>query len=184
MWQDHCQALFPRNIKLHISAGVRSIITLNNCTEYCIHTFEEGLKKCIKIVVFSTQSLIPPPPLICWPNTWIEGELLDDLYNVFQIIQICFSIIIGNRFLGVWAVFKDIRAWLWEFFRAHFKKTERKKFQGKWILWKTSAGVQNCPNPMKSVKIKHNPKIASWAKIYKNANFKGSLSTLSFRKLL
>ena len=133
---------------------------------------------------------IPPPlcqltdtstPLICWRNTWIEDELLDDLYDAFQIIQICFSIIIRNRFLGVGAVFKDIRAWLWEFFRAHFKKTERKKFQGKWILWKTSAGVQNCPNPMKSVKIKHNPKIASWAKIYKNANFKGSLSTLSFR---
>ena len=90
-------------------------------------------------------------------------------------------IIIRNKVLGVGAVFKDIRAWLWEFFRAHFKKTERKKFQGKWILWKTSAGVQNCPNPMKSVKPQHNPKIASWAKIYKNANFKGSLCTLSFR---
>ena len=59
----------------------------------------------------SSASLDPPPPLICWRNTWIEGELLDDLYDAFQIIQICFSIIIRNRFFGVGVVFKDIRAW-------------------------------------------------------------------------
>ena len=58
---------------------------------------------CVSII---SASLDPPPP-ICWPNTWIEGELLDDLYDEFQIIQICFSIIIRNRFLGVGAVFKD-----------------------------------------------------------------------------
>ena len=50
-------------------------------------------------------------PLICWCNTWTKGKLIDDLYNMFLIIKICFSIIIRNIFWVVEAVFKDIRAW-------------------------------------------------------------------------
>ena len=39
---------------------------------------------------------LTPSPLICWCNTWKEGELLDDLCNTFQTIKICFSIIIND----------------------------------------------------------------------------------------
>ena len=55
-----------------------------------------------------STSLDPPPPLICWRNTWTEGELLDDFHDMFQIIKIYFSIIVRNIF---WGVFKEIRAW-------------------------------------------------------------------------
>ena len=54
----------------------------------------------------------PTPRLICWRNTWKEGELVDDFYDTFQIIKICFSINIMNIFWDVGAVFKKIRAWL------------------------------------------------------------------------
>ena len=60
----------------------------------------------------SAQVLTPCPTLICWCNTWEEGELLDDFYDMFQIIKICFSIIIRNVFWGVGAVFKEFKAWL------------------------------------------------------------------------
>ena len=60
----------------------------------------------------SAQALTPHPRLICWRNTWKEGELVDDFYDTFQIIKICFSIIIMNIFWDVGAVFKKIRAWL------------------------------------------------------------------------
>ena len=56
----------------------------------------------------SAQALTPHPPLICWRNTWTEGELLDDFHDMFQIIKIYFSIIVRNIF---WGVFKEIRAW-------------------------------------------------------------------------
>ena len=51
-----------------------------------------------------------PPALIFWRNNWTEGELLDDLYDKFQIIKIYFSIFIRNIFWGIGAVFKNIRA--------------------------------------------------------------------------
>ena len=35
--------------------------------------------------------------------------MLDDLYNTFQIVKICFSIITRNIFWGIGAAFKDIR---------------------------------------------------------------------------
>ena len=50
--------------------------------------------------------------LIIDPNPQCaEGELLDDLFDKFQIIKRCFSIIIRNVFWGIGAVFKKIRAW-------------------------------------------------------------------------
>ena len=55
----------------------------------------------------SAQALTPHNPLICWRNAWTEGELLDDFYDMFQIIKICFSIMVRNIF---WGVFKEIRA--------------------------------------------------------------------------
>ena len=57
------------------------------------------------VSAFSARAL--PPPLICWRNTWTEGELLVDFYNMFQIIKIYFSIIVRNIF---WGVFKEIEA--------------------------------------------------------------------------
>ena len=60
----------------------------------------------------SAQALTPTPHLICWRNTWKEGELVDDFYDTLQIIKICFSIIIMNILWDVGAVFKKIRAWL------------------------------------------------------------------------
>ena len=64
---------------------------------------------CFSII---STSLDPHPRLICWRNTWKEGELVDDFYDTFQIIKICFSINIMNIFWDVGAVFKKIRAWL------------------------------------------------------------------------
>ena len=51
------------------------------------------------------------PPLIYWHNTWTESELLDDFYDTFQMIKICFSIIIRNIFWDFGAVFKNIKPW-------------------------------------------------------------------------
>ena len=48
--------------------------------------------------------------------------MLDDFYDTFQIIKICFSIFIRNMFWGVGAVFKEIRAWF------------RKKFSGSLLI--------------------------------------------------
>ena len=31
-----------------------------------------------------------PPPLICWRDTWTEGDLLDDFYDTFQMIKMYF----------------------------------------------------------------------------------------------
>ena len=56
----------------------------------------------------TSEPSVPPLPLICWCNTWTEGELLDDFHDMFQIIKIYFSIIVRNIF---WGVFKEIRAW-------------------------------------------------------------------------
>ena len=36
--------------------------------------------------------------------------MLDDFYDMFQIIKICLSIIVRNIFWGVGSVFKEIRA--------------------------------------------------------------------------
>ena len=62
----------------------------------------------------SAQALIPP--LICCYNTWIEGEMLDDFGDTFQLIKICFSITIRNIFWFVGAEFKDIWAWFRKIF--------------------------------------------------------------------
>ena len=58
----------------------------------------------------------PPTPRIYWCNTWTEGELLADFYDMFQIIKLCFSIIIRNIFWGVGTVFKYIRPWFFKKF--------------------------------------------------------------------
>ena len=50
---------------------------------------------------------LDPPPIICWCNTWTDGELLDDLYDTFQIVKIFFSIIIMN----ISRAFKEESAW-------------------------------------------------------------------------
>ena len=50
---------------------------------------------------------LSPTALICWCYTWTEILLLDNLYDMFQIIKIYFSIIVRNIF---WGVFKEIRA--------------------------------------------------------------------------
>ena len=64
---------------------------------------------CVSIVSASLDPL--PPPLICWRNTWSEGEVHEDLKNMFQMIKICFSIIIRNIYWGLGAVFSKISTW-------------------------------------------------------------------------
>ena len=62
--------------------------------------------------ILSTDHECPQMLLsVCWRNTWTEGELLEDLYDMFQIITICFSFMIRNIFWGVGAAFKEIMAW-------------------------------------------------------------------------
>ena len=48
----------------------------------------------------SAQALTPLPPIICWRNTWTEGELLHDENMIF--------IITRNIFWDVGAVFKEM----------------------------------------------------------------------------
>ena len=49
-----------------------------------------------------STGLDPPSPLICCCNTWTGGELLDDLYNTFQIIKICF-LVRASAWLNTWS---------------------------------------------------------------------------------
>ena len=44
------------------------------------------------------------------PPSSPHNFLLDDFYDKFEIIKICFSIMIRNIFWAIEAVFKDIRA--------------------------------------------------------------------------
>ena len=60
------------------------------------------------LLELSTQALTLHPPLICWRNTWIKGELLDDFV---WIINICFLIIIRKIFWDIGAVFEGTRSW-------------------------------------------------------------------------